>query len=197
MVDKPGVVTTDQLADMERAVAETGRIVGLLLRALFMPSVAKALAIVRAGGIGRVVQTLGLGPHRLNRAMRPSWFFDRATYGGILNDIASAPDRPVSRLRRRAACGGRQRQSASTAPRPASRISARSCCKRRTHAAISASIGSPPTACPPGATGGCSSGDRGHIELRKNVDIAGEPGGDHLFLVDETARATSTAPASR
>jgi hypothetical protein len=28
-------------------------------------------------------------------------------------------------------------------------------------------------------------GTGGYIELRKNVDIAGRPGGDHLFLVDK------------
>ena len=28
-----------------------------------------------------------MAPHRLNRALRPSWFFDRPAYGGIINDI--------------------------------------------------------------------------------------------------------------
>jgi len=36
-----------------------------------------------------VVQTVGLGPHRLNRTIRPPWFLDVTTYGGILVDIAS------------------------------------------------------------------------------------------------------------
>ena len=35
------------------------------------------------------MQTLGLGPHRLNRPTRPEWFFDRAAYGGIITDIGS------------------------------------------------------------------------------------------------------------
>lgn len=39
--------------------------------------------------IGRVVQVLGLGPHRLNAPSRPAWFFERARYGGILCDIGS------------------------------------------------------------------------------------------------------------
>ena len=30
-------------------------------------------------------------------------------------------------------------------------------------------------------------GTEGYIELRKYVDIAGRPGGDHLFLVDQKA----------
>ena len=29
-------------------------------------------------------------------------------------------------------------------------------------------------------------GTEGHIEIRKNCDIAGRPGGEHLFLVDQT-----------
>jgi predicted dehydrogenase len=32
---------------------------------------------------------LGLGPHRLNIASRPDWFFDKSRYGGILVDIGS------------------------------------------------------------------------------------------------------------
>ena len=28
-----------------------------------------------------------LAPHRLNRALRPAWFFDTPAYGGIINDI--------------------------------------------------------------------------------------------------------------
>jgi predicted dehydrogenase len=90
MVDKPGLTTLDQLADIQRTVAETGRIWSVCFSERFLtPSTLKALEIVRAGGIGRVVQTVGLGPHRLNRALRPPWFFDPAAYGGILNDIAS------------------------------------------------------------------------------------------------------------
>jgi predicted dehydrogenase len=45
--------------------------------------------LVRQGVIGRVVQVLGLGPHRLNAPSRPGWFFERAKYGGILCDIGS------------------------------------------------------------------------------------------------------------
>ncbi|HSU06663.1 MAG TPA: Gfo/Idh/MocA family oxidoreductase, partial [Acetobacteraceae bacterium] len=90
LVDKPAVTTADQLAAIQQTVADTGRIWSVCFsERLLTPSTLKALEIVRVGGIGRVVQTVGLGPHRLNRALRPAWFFDRAAYGGILNDIAS------------------------------------------------------------------------------------------------------------
>jgi predicted dehydrogenase len=90
MVDKPGVTTAAQLAAVERAVAETGRIFSVCFTERFLtPSTEVALEMVRAGAIGRVVQTVGLGPHRLNRATRPAWFWDRDAAGGILADIAS------------------------------------------------------------------------------------------------------------
>ena len=45
--------------------------------------------LVRDGVIGRVINVLGLGPHRLNTPSRPKWFFEKAKYGGILCDIGS------------------------------------------------------------------------------------------------------------
>jgi predicted dehydrogenase len=90
MVDKPGCTTMDQLSDLRAVQAETGRIWSIDFSERFeVPSVTLADELVQAGAIGRVVQTVGLGPHRLNRATRPDWFFDRMAYGGILTDIAS------------------------------------------------------------------------------------------------------------
>ena len=43
----------------------------------------------RGGAIGRVLQVIGLGPHRLGKAGRPAWFFEKAKFGGILCDIGS------------------------------------------------------------------------------------------------------------
>ena len=39
--------------------------------------------------VGEVVQVLGLGPHRLSASQRPSWFFERVEYGGIICDLGS------------------------------------------------------------------------------------------------------------
>lgn len=90
MVDKPGCTTLAQLDEIKRAVAETGRIWSVDFSERFeVEAVTKADELIRAGAIGSVVQTVGLGPHRLNRATRPQWFFERQRYGGILCDIAS------------------------------------------------------------------------------------------------------------
>jgi predicted dehydrogenase len=45
--------------------------------------------LIEQSAIGRVIQVLGLGPHRLNAQGRPSWFFEKEKYGGILCDIGS------------------------------------------------------------------------------------------------------------
>lgn len=90
MVDKPGCVTLDELADLRACVAETGRLWSINFSERFeTPCSTMASALVAAGEIGRVVHTTGLGPHRLSRATRPGWFFQRDRFGGILTDIAS------------------------------------------------------------------------------------------------------------
>src|SRR3954454_22338857 len=90
LVDKPGVITTSALADVERAVQETGRIFSVCFsERLTTPASEVAAKLIADGEIGRVIQMRGLGPHRLIRAIRPAWFFDPAQGGGILTDIAS------------------------------------------------------------------------------------------------------------
>jgi predicted dehydrogenase len=45
--------------------------------------------LIRGGVIGDLVHMEIFGPHRLGKANRPDWFFDKAKYGGILTDLAS------------------------------------------------------------------------------------------------------------
>lgn len=90
MVDKPGFTTLDQLAEVRRVQSETGRIYSVdFCERLHHPATVRAGELVTDGAIGRVVQTIGLGPHRLNWHSRPAWFFRKSQYGGILVDIAS------------------------------------------------------------------------------------------------------------
>jgi predicted dehydrogenase len=90
MADKPGITTLAQLADVRRVQAETRRIYSIMYSERFENrATVKASELVRAGAIGRVVQTIGLGPHRTNVNTRPAWFFDKAKFGGILCDIGS------------------------------------------------------------------------------------------------------------
>ncbi|MCS6846362.1 MAG: Gfo/Idh/MocA family oxidoreductase [Anaerolineae bacterium] len=90
MTDKPGFTTLEQLAEVRRVQAETGRIYSVCYsERLENRATVKAGELVKAGAIGRVIQTIGIGPHRTNLPSRPWWFFKRAEFGGILCDIAS------------------------------------------------------------------------------------------------------------
>ena len=90
MSDKPAFTTLGQLAEARHAQAETGRIYSVCFSERFEnAATVRAGELVKAGAIGKVVQTVGLGPHRLNGGSRPPWFFKRAQSGGILADIAS------------------------------------------------------------------------------------------------------------
>jgi predicted dehydrogenase len=90
LVDKPGVTTAEQLLRVREVTAQTGQMFSICFSERhIVPAVQEALKMVRAGAIGTPIQTLGIGPHRLNAAIRPDWFFEASQFGGILVDIAS------------------------------------------------------------------------------------------------------------
>jgi predicted dehydrogenase len=90
MSDKPGIITLDQLAEVRRVQQQTNRIYSICYSERFgSPATVKAGELVKAGAIGQVVQTIGLGPHRTNPTARPAWFWEKARYGGIICDIGS------------------------------------------------------------------------------------------------------------
>ena len=90
MTDKPGMTSLEQLAEVRSVQAETKRIYSICYSEHFETrSTVKAGELVAAGAIGKVVNTKGLGPHKLKNLPRPHWFYERRKTGGILTDIAS------------------------------------------------------------------------------------------------------------
>jgi len=90
MVDKPGCTSLEQLQAIRECVQRTGRIWTVNFSERFeVPAVVKAEELVAAGAIGRVIQTMGTGPHQQGLHRRPDWFFERDRFGGILCDIGS------------------------------------------------------------------------------------------------------------
>ena len=90
MVDKPGMTSLEQLAEVRSTQKGTGRIYSIMYSERFENrATVRAGELVSAGAIGRVLQTIGTGPHRMNPSQRPPWFFERERYGGILCDIGS------------------------------------------------------------------------------------------------------------
>jgi predicted dehydrogenase len=90
LVDKPGITTLEQLAAVRKTVKETRRKFAVMYsERLEVRAAVHAGDLVKQGAIGKVIQTINLGPHRMNIPSRPQWFFDKARYGGILTDIGS------------------------------------------------------------------------------------------------------------
>jgi predicted dehydrogenase len=88
--DKTPFTTLDQLNEAKAVVARTGRKYAVYFsERLHVEAAMYATDLVAQGAIGRVVQVIGLGPHRLNAASRADWFFKKECYGGILCDIGS------------------------------------------------------------------------------------------------------------
>lgn len=88
--DKTPFTSLEQLEAAKRAVTRTGRKYAVYYsERLHVECAVHAGDLIEAGAIGRVIQVIGLGPHRLSADKRPAWFFERAKYGGILADLGS------------------------------------------------------------------------------------------------------------
>ena len=190
LTDKPGVVSHRQLEQVRAAVRETGRLFAICFsERLIVPSVAMAQRLIAEGAIGRVIQTLGLGPHRLNQDIRPDWFFDRSAYGGILVDIASHQiDQFLVLTGSTDATIGYASVGHFGTTTPADfedfgELALTSTCgQARGYVRVDWFT---PDGLPTWGDGRLFIlGTQGSIELRKYVDVAGREGTDHLFLCD-------------
>lgn len=189
MSDKPGITTLDQLAEVRRVQAETRRIYSIMYsERLENRATVKAGELVAAGAIGRVVQTIGLGPHRMTPATRPAWFFDRPRYGGILCDIAShQADQFLyftgsSRAEVVAAQVGNVHHPQYPTFEDFGDVTLRG---DRGTGYIRVDWFTPDGLATWGDGRLTILGTDGFMEIRKNIDIAGRPGESHLFLVDQ------------
>ncbi|MES0884976.1 Gfo/Idh/MocA family protein [Roseibium sp. SCP14] len=188
MLDKPGCITLEELERIRRVVAKTGRIWSVDFSERFeVPAVTKAAEIVRAGRIGEVLQTIGLGPHRLNAHLRPDWFFDERRYGGILGDIGTHQiDQFLYFTGKETA---RIAHSAIGNFNNPDRPGFQDFGELNLHAGRAQAYirldWYTPDALPNWGDGRLFIlGTEGYVELRKYVDINGRPGENHLFLVN-------------
>ncbi|MFN8531812.1 MAG: Gfo/Idh/MocA family oxidoreductase [Anaerolineae bacterium] len=188
---KPGFTTIEQLKAVNQVQQETERIYSIFFGERFdSPATIKALEIVQAGRIGRVVQTIGMGPHRLFQGKpRPDWVFDRARYGGILNDLASHQIDQFMLF-----TGSQQAEivSAQVGQAKFQQFAAfedfGDLTLRSDHATgyIRVDWLTPDGMPTWGDVRLFVIGTNGSIEIRKNVDLDGQQGANHLFVVDES-----------
>ena len=184
MSDKPGVTTMPQLEAVRTAVRETGRLWSICVGRVASPAIQEAMRVVRSGELGRLVQVVSLAPHRLNRALRPAWFFDRPAYGGIINDIgvhsidqflalADVADATIESSTI-GAFGTEPAGFEDFAEIVLSTPSVRGYCRVDWFT---------PDGLPTWGDGRLFLvGTEGTLELRKNLDIEGRPGTDHMYV---------------
>jgi predicted dehydrogenase len=188
MADKPGITTLAQLADVRRVQAETKRIYSIMYSERFENrATVKAGDLVKAGAIGQVVQTIGLGPHRMTPATRPAWFFDRARFGGILCDIGSHQADQFLHFTgsTRGDVVASQVGNIHNQKYPAFEDFGDVVLRGDKGTGYIRVDWFTPDGLATWGDGRLTIlGTDGFIEVRKNIDIAGRPGGSHLFIVD-------------
>ncbi len=88
--DKAPLTTLEQLEAAKEMAEKTGRkYMVYYSERIHSEAAVYAGQLIEQGAIGKVIQVLGMGPHRLNEDSRPEWFFEKEKYGGILCDIGS------------------------------------------------------------------------------------------------------------
>ena len=189
MVDKPGITTLEQLAEVRRVQAETKRIYSICYsERLENEATVKAGDLVKAGAIGKVVQTVGLGPHRARLATRPAWFFVREQYGGILCDLASHQFDQFLFFTgsTKAEVVASQVANVNHPQHPGLEDFGDALVRGNAGSGYIRVDWFTPGGLKPFGDGRLTIlGTEGFIEIRKNVDLAGREGGSHLFLVDQ------------
>ena len=170
--DKTPFTTLGQLEEARQVAARTRqKYMVYYSERLHVECAVFAGQLIEQGAIGRAFQTIGFGPHRLNAASRPGWFFERASYGGILCDIGSHQSEQFLFY-----TGARNAEV--------------------NHSAVANFSASGYYRVDWSTPDGLRSwgdgrtfifGSKGTIELRKYIEISAEnPEGDQLYLVDET-----------
>ncbi len=186
--DKAAFTSLEQLDKARRVQKETGQIFSVSYsERLQNRATVKAGELVRAGAIGRVLQTIGLGPHRLNAPSRPKWFFERERYGGILIDIGShqADQFLFFTGSTRAEVVAAQIANFAHPEYPELDDFGDMLLRGDGGSGYVRVDWFTPGSVPAFGDGRLTIlGTDGYIELRKYVDVGGRSGGDHLFLVD-------------
>ena len=186
--DKPGITSLEQLAEVRRTIADTKRKFAIMYSERFeVRAAVQAGAMVKAGAIGRVVQTVNLAPHRISAPSRPAWFFDVANYGGILTDIGSHQADQFLFYTGSTSAEVVASQTGNFANPQHPKF------QDFGDMMLTGNGGTGYVRVDWYTPDGLSTwgdgrlfilGTEGFIELRKYVDIAGRPGGNHLFISD-------------
>ena len=193
--DKGPFTSFEQLERVKQTVKQTGKKYMVCYSERLQNSSAEmAGMMIKRGDIGKVVQVVSMGPHRLNAKSRPEWFWQKEKFGGILDDICSHQFEQFLYF---------------TGADKASVVSARVENFAHPEYPEFEDFGEASLVADNGASGyvkvdwftpdGLDTwgdgrafviGTDGYIELRKTIDICGRPGANHLFVTTNKQKTT-------
>ena len=187
--DKPAITTLEQLAEVRKVSAATGRMFAIMYsERLEVRAAVQAGYLVKAGAIGKVVQTINIAPHQVNAPSRPDWFWDPVQFGGILCDIGShqADQFVYYTGSTTASVTASQIANVNHPEHPEFQDFGDMMLQGNGGAGYVRVDWFTPDGLGTWGDGRLFIlGTEGYIELRKYIDIAGRPGGNHLFIVDK------------
>ena len=188
--DKPPFTELSDIALARIKVKQTGRKYAVYYsERLHVEASVYAEKLIADGAIGEVIQVIGTGPHRISLSQRPAWFFDRKKYGGIIVDLGCHQIEQILFF-----------TGAKDAKITASRVTSY---KYKEYPDFE-DFGDASLVMDNGASGYLSvhwftpdglsawgdgrtfiQGTDGYLELRKYIDVAADPEGDHVILVNK------------
>ena len=187
LTDKPGCLSATDLERLRETQKRTQRIWSVCFsERLKVPCMTLASEMIRSGEIGQVVQTLGLGPHRLNAPTRPDWFWDKTQNGGILADIGTHQIDQFLYITGASTAEIAHASVQSTKAPQFEDFGQMTLRAGATHGYVRLDWFTPDALPTWGDGRYFILGTEGTIELRKYVDIGGAPGTDHLLIVNGT-----------
>ena len=185
--DKPAVTTLEDLDEVRRAVHDTRRMFGIMYGRLESRATTHAGTLIKDGAIGRVLHTVQLAPHRVNENTRPDWFWDPELYGGTLCDLGSHQADEFVYFTGSTSADVTMSQVANLSYRHRPKF--QDFGDMMVHGTGGLGYFRVDWFTPDGlgAFGDERTfilGTEGYLELRKTIDLAGRPGGDHVLIVD-------------
>jgi predicted dehydrogenase len=191
--DKAPFTILEQLERARRAVEETGKkYMVYYSERLHVEGAVYAGQLIEDGAIGRVLQVIGLGPHRLGVSQgwgRPDWFWQKEHYGGILCDIGSHQIEQYLSFAGEEDATVVKSQIANYAnpdhPELDDFGDAMLVGKKGSTNYFRVDWFTPDGLPTWGDGRTIIMGTKGYIEIRKYIDIGRDKGTDHLYLVDE------------
>ena len=88
IADKPLCTKESELDEIERLCKQTGLTVSCMFTMRFESKMNAVKELIESGELGEINNVYFGGQHPLQYGRRPSWYFEKGSHGGVINDVA-------------------------------------------------------------------------------------------------------------